>query len=436
MSDATAISAVTSLLHQLLETRLHEIDPAIQVTTKPLDKARSPTALVTQINLFLYQTTINAAYRNMDPPRQARPGETGFPALPLDLHYLVTAYGRADEDIDAHEVFGRSLAILHDTPLLSRANPIATAAGLDQQSENLRVTPAGVSLEEISKLWTAFQSQYRLSAVFCVSLVLIDSARPPRSPLPVLTRGRGDSGVTTQVGQVPLLTQVRPPKLMPGPELGQTLNLVGEHLDQAGMIALFRNFRLDAELELPAPAGPSPRELALALPTFDAGNPTDVFERWVPGPFSVRLRVIRRNPAVPDDPGVVFDPTNPDHAYAFVSWSSNEVFFNLAPSIAVAPSAADAAVAVGDIVSVSCTPNIRASQRVLLLFADRQLVPLSVTAAANVGDASLLTFEVPNLPSGDYPVRLRVDGADSSPARVSPINGQPEFDPARTVRIA
>ena len=42
-------------------------------------------------------------------PRQLRPGESGTPPLALNLHYLLTAYGRGESDNDAvsHRVHGR-----------------------------------------------------------------------------------------------------------------------------------------------------------------------------------------------------------------------------------------------------------------------------------------------------------------------------------------
>jgi hypothetical protein len=41
----------------------------------------------------------------------------------------------------------------------------------------VRVTLQPLSLEEMSRLWSTFQTQYRLSVAYEVSVVLIDSAR-------------------------------------------------------------------------------------------------------------------------------------------------------------------------------------------------------------------------------------------------------------------
>ncbi len=55
----------------------------------------------------------------------------------------------------------------------------------------MRITLQPLSVEEISKLWTAFQTQFRTSVSYQVSVVLIESQRPAKTPLPVLRAARG-----------------------------------------------------------------------------------------------------------------------------------------------------------------------------------------------------------------------------------------------------
>ncbi len=94
MSNALSIAAVTRTLRSLLDSVAatdfsglpNDTRPTaqIEVTTLPPDRARLPPTLRgTELNLFLYQTELNAAWRNMDIPRRVRPGENGFPSLGL-----------------------------------------------------------------------------------------------------------------------------------------------------------------------------------------------------------------------------------------------------------------------------------------------------------------------------------------------------------------
>jgi hypothetical protein len=171
MSNALAIAAVTETLRRILDTGINSVISGTTVTAKPPDKARNGIT-TNQVNLFLYQTEVNAAWRNMDIPRQVRPGETGRPPLALNLYYLITAYGESDEDSRAHRLLGLGMGLLHDHTLLG-AGEIESAladADLHEQVERVRITFQPLNIEEMSKLWTTFQTQYRISAAYQVAL--------------------------------------------------------------------------------------------------------------------------------------------------------------------------------------------------------------------------------------------------------------------------
>ena len=115
-----------------------------------------------QVNLFLHQVTHNAAWRNVDLPSLAADGKTRLksPPLALDLHYLLTVYG--SEDWQAEALLGYALMMLHENPVLARADianaltalttipepyptnpltPVLGASGLADQIEMLKITP-------------------------------------------------------------------------------------------------------------------------------------------------------------------------------------------------------------------------------------------------------------------------------------------------------
>ena len=123
MSNSLAIAATTASVRNLLLRLIPMRDAELadlEVTTQPPDIARKGITK-SQANLFLYQTVVNGAWRNMDMPRQVRPGETGAPPLALNLHYLITTFGRgeADNDVISHRVLGGAMSVLHDHMLLS-----------------------------------------------------------------------------------------------------------------------------------------------------------------------------------------------------------------------------------------------------------------------------------------------------------------------------
>ncbi|OLD64239.1 MAG: hypothetical protein AUF65_00125, partial [Chloroflexi bacterium 13_1_20CM_50_12] len=225
MSNGLAIAAVTSTLKLLLESHLN-LHP---VSTLPPDKARNGNT-GDQINLFLYHTTVDAAWRNTDIPYQVRPGEIGQPPLPLNLFYLVTAYGEGDDDIKSHRLLGRAMSVLHDHPLIGRTEIelIVPDSELQNQVERVRITFQPISLDEMSKLWMIFQTNYRISAAYQVSVVLIDSTRTTQTALPVLKRN-----IAVRPFRQPVIDEILPATNVSLPTaitLGSQLKIKGKNL--------------------------------------------------------------------------------------------------------------------------------------------------------------------------------------------------------------
>ena len=201
MSNRLAIAAVTLTLRNLIQSEIQQILGQARVTTIPPDRARDGNNETDQINLFLYQTTPNPSLRNRG--LQGRTPQAGeemwLSPLALNLHYLITAYGADTQAANDHRLLGGAMKVLHDHPLLGAEEIKAALAESDlhNQVERVRITLESPSTEEMSKLWSTFQSQYRISAAYQVAVVLIDSMREPKAALPVLRRGKDDRGFPT-----------------------------------------------------------------------------------------------------------------------------------------------------------------------------------------------------------------------------------------------
>lgn len=396
MSDSLSIAAVTSTLRVLLANGVRNVlTNQDGVTTRPLDRARNGSSSLKQLNLYLYQTSVNPALRNQDFPTRTKSGETGHPPLALDLHYLVTAYGEGDEDLkgDGHQLLGQAMLTLHDHAVLSREE-IRNAepqSDLHEQIERIRITPDSLSVDEMSKLWNTFQTQHRVSAAYKVSVVLIDSSRPTKAPMPVLTRGREDSGIVGRpnvIPQVPTIESVRFLEKRRAAELGGPVTLHGYNLQRVDAVKL----SCQRLVELPDTA--EKKGDTKTIEDVQGGENELSFmiddepSEWVVGFYNVI--------------GIAEEESD--------SETTNELSFPLVPKITnIEPKVVTRSGARNQAAfSVSCSPKILPSQNINVLVGDRT-IKVGKRAAAS----DKFEVQVDNAPVGKLNVRLRVDGIDS-----------------------
>ena len=454
MSSPLAIAAVSAVLRNLLDNGIVE---AVALGTTVTVSALAPDLIKLdapqdppQLNLFMYQATQNAAWRNRDLPSRAPGGERiASPALALDLHYFVTSYGRSD--FQAEILLGYAMQLLHERPMLDRAairralNPgtldlsllppeyqLLAASDLADQIEAIRITPAALSTEEWSKVWSAIQSRYRPTATYQVSVVLIDVRRPTRSPLPVLSRGPVDVATGRDRGVVvtpdllpplPTLYSAAPPARQTVARLGETVSVNGLRLAGAGATALLRHARLAAPIEIAVTPDAAGTGFTLTLPNALADQAS-----FVPGLWQLALRVTPPGEAVPRlsngvalalaaDPVLVDDVALGLPAAAAVRGGAVPIDGMPAPQVTV---------------TLRCRPQVRVGQAASLA-----LDGFSAEARPRALASDALVFVFPaSLAAGPRWVRLRVDGVDSPLVKRGALAGaSPEFDPSQRLMV-
>lgn len=382
MSNSLAIAAVTTTLRNLIATGIGDELGSGSVTTRPPDKARENGEGSNQINVFLYQTSPNQALRNQDIPNRVKPGETGKLPLALNLYYLITAYGQDYDDILGHRLLGTAMRVLHDRAILKPVDIKAALAesNLHQQIERIRITPQSLSLDDLSKLWTTFQTQYRISAAYEVSVILIDSSLPVKAPLPVLTRGSEDKGVIAQADLTPpfpTLERLQLPFRQSSIRLGEQLSLQGHHLnsDDGRLLVLLKHKSLDINIDLELQQQTSAKEINIQIPNQPADLPA--------GFYTVAVKLQREGKQL----------------------LTNALPFSLASKIEQITTGNQS-------VTITCSPEVWQAQEISLLLGDRQLLPIEEETETRA-KTNTLNFNVEKIPAGEYFVRLRVDGVDS-----------------------
>lgn len=447
MSSPLAIGAVSAVLRNLLDNGLIQAGAAlgtvVNVTavapdTIDLDAAEDPPRL----NLFLHQVTPNSGWRNRDlPVRNANGDRISNAPLALDLHFLLTAYGRAD--FQAEVLLGYAMHLLHERPVLDRAairralepSPLDTsmlpplfqslaASDLADQIEAIKITQALLSADEMSKLWSAIQTHYRPSVGYQVSVVLIEGKQPAITPLPVLTRGKVDPVTQRDAGvnvhpnllpPLPTLFSAAPDASQPAARLGESVTVTGVNLAGTGAKVLLAHRLLTSAKEISVTPDTAGTGFKFALPNDSAAQAD-----YPAGLWSVSLVLTPDGEAVERVTNTVGLQIAPAPVLA-----ATGAPLNLPAPVVTRETGPPAHVRV----RIASRPQVRLQQDARLVVGTAEAV-----ARPRANASELLEFRLPaTLDAGNAPVRLRVDGVDSLLIRRTGAN--PDFDPTQLLTV-
>jgi hypothetical protein len=242
-------------------------------------------------------------------------------------------------------------------------------------------------------------------------VVLIESTRPVKTPLPVVARGKDDRGIPAQgnlIPPFPTLLTANPPNQQSSIRLGEVLALNGFHLDIQNPQIRFTHVRLGITQTLSPETGGTASGLTVKIPDNDPNN-------WPSGLYTVT---------------VLF--TRDDGAAA----TTNDLPVSLAPQIAANPPIGATRTGNAVTITLTCLPAVWQGQHVALLVGDQE-VPFAFPAqpAGSPPPAPIqnLTFDAGDIAAGEYFVRLRVDGVDS--ILVDQTVTPPKFDQSQKVIV-
>jgi hypothetical protein len=172
----TAIAAVSMAILGLLEDANQEAAFAnaefelLQVTdfqkTKPVEEG---------ISLYLYRVTFSEIQRNLRQPR-GNPEGRFRPSLPLDLHYLITAW--AASGAQQQRLLGWCLRVLEDTPEI----PAAVINHYDlpdknafKEGESVALTFNPLSIQDMTNVLDPLKPNAHVSVPYLARIVYLDS---------------------------------------------------------------------------------------------------------------------------------------------------------------------------------------------------------------------------------------------------------------------
>lgn len=435
MSNFLAIGGVSASLQTLLRDRMElpapmtRNDLQVAVSTPQPEDEVAPSE-PTRINLFLYRATENGSLKNQMIPGQGHPSEYGHPPLSLVLHYMLTAYGATDDnglvnETRAHFLLGSAMRVLHDFPVITEALMTVNSgptqilhASLRGEFEQIKICLDPLSLEDISKVWTALTRPYRLSVAYTVSVVQIESRRVKTLAAPVLTRR-----LHMVVSKRPQITNVYRSVLLPGEVIGdirahvlQELTIEGKNFRAAQTYVKLGSLEpigilpvSDSEIRIVVPDDTYPADADHPLP-----RPIPLEDRLRPGPISVEVQTLWPTEVVEGglDRGVV---TTDDRRQ-----NSNQGVFLLAPEVSTIIPTNEV---LGNLGTAVLTVNGRRlfepGPKSVVLIGDVSIPVVDPGPGGPQSDTSIqvslnaLTLTTPPVQAGNYPVRMMVNGVQS-----------------------
>ena len=396
MSNYLAVATVTGALQHVLSSAAAAVPGAKVSTTRP--DGAAPAARDPAINIFLYQVMPNAAYRNADLPTRRTNGQVvQRPQAALTLHYLFSFYGD-ESNLEPQRLLGALVRQLHAKPLLTHqdivqtlANPpfdtLLATSNLADQLDLVRFTPLGLSLEELSKVWSIFfQSPYVLSVAYQGSAVLIETDDTAQPALPVQTRN-----LYVMPFRQPVIDKVSSTAGETAPIFAtSTLQIDGKQLQGDVTTVLLGGIE-----RAPASVG----EARIALP--------------VPGDLQAgarALQIIHKLLLGSPPPGT------PHRGF-----ESNVATFVLRPQINLPIVKTTAPDPHGGpplpALQLTVDLTIGKEQRVVLLLnstAAGSALSYSFLLPPRLADTNVVTVPIPGAAAGEYFVRLQIDGAESA----------------------
>jgi hypothetical protein len=121
------------------------------------------------LSVYLYRITEDPYMKNRIAV-EGNGGRVRKPPMALDLYYLITPLLKLPRDQQI--VLGKVMQILYDRPTLEGPDLAGT---LGTSGENVRVLFNTVPLQEVSWVWQALETPYRLSVSYTARVTMLDS---------------------------------------------------------------------------------------------------------------------------------------------------------------------------------------------------------------------------------------------------------------------
>jgi hypothetical protein len=125
------------------------------------------------VSLYLYHVNVNVS-RRATPGTLGPHGERRLAPLPVDLHYLLTAWAKQADT--QQRLLGWAVRTLHDTPTISSGVLNAReATPVFRPNESLELAWENLSQQDVFDIWEFARSKQQPSAAYVARIVELES---------------------------------------------------------------------------------------------------------------------------------------------------------------------------------------------------------------------------------------------------------------------
>jgi len=197
VSDFRAIKAVCDAVLGVLRSNCFPED--FNTTELVFNVFLAPnfkTGMDAGVSLFMYRVLVNGTHRTPS-PKPMPDGRRFLTQLPLDLHFILTAWGK-DYSM-THSITGWMMRVMEDNPVIPSGFLQNIAPGVFKENETVEISSAEFSTEDLLRLWeVTAQNNYQLSVPYVARNIRIDSTRPVISGTVIQEREFGFKGHESQ----------------------------------------------------------------------------------------------------------------------------------------------------------------------------------------------------------------------------------------------
>lgn len=174
MASFEAVAAVSSSVIHLLESQYLPADfEDNQLEFKVYVAKDFATPMDAGVSFFLYRIYPNGTHRTPS-GRADQFGRRYRTQLPLDLHFLLTAWAK-DASLQ-HTIAGWMMRVLEDTPSFSAGLLNSTYDNVFHPDETVEISLTELSTEELFRIWEVIgEKAYQLSIPYVARTVKIES---------------------------------------------------------------------------------------------------------------------------------------------------------------------------------------------------------------------------------------------------------------------